>query len=70
MTSQIGQQTITIHILFNISRSNGNQNVKFTELIEYRIKYLFLEKSNTSSGGEASPGPFYKKSKLNISLDQ
>ena len=29
MTSQSGQQTITIHILPNISRSKGNQAMKF-----------------------------------------
>ena len=29
MTSQAGQQIITIHILPNISRSEGNQTMKF-----------------------------------------
>ena len=33
-------------------------------------KNSFLEKSCTKCGGEASPRPFYKKSKLSISLDQ
>ena len=35
MTSQPGQQTIAIHIFTDISRSKGNQAMKFTHLIEY-----------------------------------
>ena len=34
MTSQTGQQIITIQILPNISRSKGNQTMKFGQLIE------------------------------------
>ena len=34
------------------------------------MRNIFLEKSYTKCGGEASPRPFYKKSKLSISLDQ
>ena len=34
MTSQRGEQTIVIHILPNISRSKGNQAMKFDQLIE------------------------------------
>ena len=34
MASQPGEQTITIHILPNISRSKGNQTMKFRQLIE------------------------------------
>ena len=33
MTSQAGQQIITIRILPNISRSEGNQTMKFGQLI-------------------------------------
>ena len=36
MTSQPGQQTITIHILPNTSRSKGNQTMKFGQVIEYK----------------------------------
>ena len=35
MTSQLGLQTIAIHILPNISQSKDNQAVKFGQLIEY-----------------------------------
>ena len=34
------------------------------------MKNTFLEKSNAKCGGEASPRPFSKKSKLSISLDK
>ena len=32
------------------------------------MRNIFLEKSYTKCGGEASPRPFYKKPKLSISL--
>ena len=44
MTSQPGSQTITIHILPNISRSKDNQKMKFGQLIEYNMRNIFLEK--------------------------
>ena len=34
------------------------------------MRKVFLGKSYTKCGGEASPIPFYKKLKLRISLDQ
>ena len=70
MTAQPGLQTIAIHILPNISRSKGNQKMKFGQLIEYNIRNIFLEKSCTKYGGETSPRPFSEKLKLSISLDQ
>ena len=44
MASQPGYQTITIHILPNISRSKGNQRMKLTQLIEYNKINIFLQK--------------------------
>ena len=38
MTSQPQKQTVAIHILPNISRSKGNQAMKFDQLIEYNMK--------------------------------
>ena len=70
MTSQPGKQTIAIHILTNISRSKGNQTMKFGQLIEYDMRTIFLEKSFSKCGRETIPRPFSKKSKLIISLDQ
>ena len=69
MMSQPGSQTITIHILINISRSKGNQTVKFDQLIEYN-RNIFLKKSYANCGGEAIPRPFSKKSNFSIALDQ
>ena len=62
MTSQTGQQIITIYIMFNISRSKDKRAMKLGQLIEQNIKYS-LEKSYIKCGGEASPRPFYEKSK-------
>ena len=59
---------ITKYTLPNISRSKGNQTVKFGQLIEYNMN-IFLEKSYTKCGRETSPRSFYKKSKLHTSLD-
>ena len=42
MTSQTGQQTITIHILPNISRNKGNQTMKFVQLKAYNMRNIFL----------------------------
>ena len=68
--SQLGKQTIAIHILSNISRSTGNQRMKFDQLIEYNMRNIFIEKSFTKCGGETIPRPFSKESKMIICLDQ
>ena len=68
--SQPGKQKIAIHILPNISRSEGNQTRKFGQLIEYNMRKFFLEKSHKKCGGETIPRSFPKKSKLSISLDK
>ena len=63
MTSQPGLQTIAMHIFTNISRSKGNQAMKFGQLIEYNMRNTFLEKSYTKCGRETIPRPFSRKSK-------
>ena len=71
MTSQTGKQiTQIMRILPNISRNKSKHAVKFDQLIEYNMRNIFLEKSYTKWGGDASPRPLYKKSKFSISLDQ
>ena len=60
MTPKSGQQITTIHILFNISRSKVNQSMKFGQIKEHYTRNIFLEKSYTKYGGEASPRPFMK----------
>ena len=54
MTSQTKQQVITINIFPNISRSKGNQTMKFSLFIDYNMRNIFLEKSYAKYGGKAS----------------
>ena len=57
-------------MLLNISRSKGNQPMKFGQLIECNMKNIFLEKSHIKCGGETSLRPFSGELRLSISLDQ
>ena len=61
MTSEPGKQAIGIQILPNISRSKGNETIKFGQLIEYNMRNTFIQKSYTKCGGETILGPFSKK---------
>ena len=70
MTSKTGKETIAIHILLNISRSKGNQTRKLSQLIEFNMRNIFLEKSYTKCGGETIPRNSSSKSKISIFLDQ
>ena len=45
----------------NISRSKGNQTIKFGQLIEYNMRKKFLEKPYTKCGGENNLRPFSNK---------
>ena len=67
--SQSGWQTITMHILSNISRSKGNQAITFGQLVEYDMRHIFPETYKICTE-ETSPRHLPKKSKLSISLDQ
>ena len=70
MTSQPGLQTIAIHILPNISQSEGNQAMKFGQLIEYN-RIIFLQKLSRIWGEETSSRPlFIKKKKHNMRWKQ
>ena len=51
MTSQTGQQIITMQVLPNIAKSKANQTIKFSHLIEQNMRQNFLEKLNTKCGG-------------------
>ena len=51
---------MAIHTLTNISRSKGNQAMKFGQLIEYNMKNSFLEKSYVKYGGDTIPRLFFK----------
>ena len=49
MTSQTGEQVISIHILLNISRGKVNQSMKFGQLIEYNMRNIFFKKNYTQN---------------------
>ena len=59
-----------MYLFTNVSRSKGNQAMKFGKLMEYNMRNIFLEKSYTKCGGETIPRLFSEKSKSSISLDQ
>ena len=59
-----------MHKLPIISRSKDNQAIKFGQLIEYKVKNIFVEKSYTKCAAETIPRTLSKKSKSSISLDQ
>ena len=44
MVSQGGLPTIAIHILQNVSQTKTNQTMKFSRLIEYNKRNVFLQK--------------------------
>ena len=60
MTSQPGQQALAIYILTGISKSKGNQEMKFGQLIDYNMTNIFVEKSYTKFGRETIPRPLSK----------
>ena len=57
MTSQPRKQTISIHILRNISLSKDNQKMKFAKVIEYNMRNILLKKSCRKCGKEKSFEP-------------
>ena len=59
-----------MHILSNISKSKGDQAMKFRQLLECNMRNIFLEKSYTKCDGETNSRSFSEKLKLSISLDQ
>ena len=50
-------------------KKQGNQVMKFGQLIEYKMMNIFLEKSYTKCDGETISRTFFKRSKLSVSLD-
>ena len=55
-------------MLPNVSKSKGNQTMKFSQL--YNMRNIFLKKTYPKCGGDTLHRPFSKKSKLSKSLDQ
>ena len=50
MASQPGLQTIPIHVLSNISLSEGNQTMKFGQLIQENISLFFKNYAKNEAG--------------------
>ena len=59
MTSETEQQIITIHTLPNISRTKGNQSIKFSQLIKCNERNIFLNKSCRKWGRQTSSRPLF-----------
>ena len=60
MTSQRGYEAIAIHILANVSRSKGNQTMKFGQLIERNMRTIFLKNHSENVVKKLFPDPFLK----------
>ena len=57
-----------MNILSDILRSKVNQTIKFGQLMECKMKIIFLEKSFAKCDVETSPRHFPEKFKFSISL--
>ena len=55
-----------MHILPNISRSKGNQKMKFGQVIEDNKGNIFLQKSCRKLGTETSSKPLFLKKKKTL----
>ena len=54
------KEILTTHILPNISRSKGNQTMKFSQLIECNIIIIFLKNHTQNEVEKLVPDPFLK----------
>ena len=54
MKSKLGWQTFVIHILPNISLIKDNQAMNLSQLVEYKNRSIFLQKSCRKWGRETS----------------
>ena len=59
MTSQPGKQAIVIAILTNISRSKGNQIMKFGQSTEYKTRSIFEKKKRIQNMVESDVQAFF-----------
>ena len=71
MTSQTGTQKITVNVLPGISKSKGNQKMKFGKLKEFNARNIFLQISCRNCGRKTSFRPFFfKKKKFSMKQKQ
>ena len=57
VTSQTGKQSV--HLLPNISKSKGNQIVKFGQLIDYNVRNMFVQRSCRKWGRNTRSRPLF-----------
>ena len=57
MVSQPGKQTITIHILTNVSRTKRNQTMKFGQLTEYNARNISFKNHAENDTGRLQSSP-------------
>ena len=62
--SQPGKQTLATHIAQYLKKKRQSDNEIWS------VNNIFLEKSFSKCGAETNLRPFFKKSRLSISLDQ
>ena len=64
--------TITIHILSNISRSKGNQTMKFDQLIEYKNRNIFFKNhaQNEAASIVSNLFLFFKKALYEVKVSR
>ena len=58
VTPETWKRMIKIHILPSISRSKDNQAMKFRQLIEYKVRNSFVQKSIKGDVGRLVPDIF------------
>ena len=58
MTSQLGLQTIAIHLLPNISKSKDKQTMKLDQFREYNKKIFFFKYYAKNEAGRLVPDLF------------
>ena len=68
MVLQPHEQTITIHIVPNISRGKGNQTMAFGRVIEYSERNIFLKNHAENEAGRLAPDLFFSFKKVLFEL--
>ena len=58
------------YMTLSLSQEESNQKIKLGQLIEYKMRKIFLEKSYIRCGDEIITRLFSKMSKLSVFLDQ
>ena len=66
MTSQPGTQVIAVHILPKISRSKGNQTMKYGQLTEHNMRNIFFENHSQNVMEKLFPDPFLKNQIISL----